>query len=162
MFLPSLLSWLICKGDPLMLLTFRNELVFPQLALRYQDELQKTAAEQEFTDFTVYPFGRTLAARAKQGELIKEELIYTIMFKQPAHHWRDAMKKALEQVRVKKPNPLRRDLLSLKKWRKDRVLLCCHLGPFDQEPQLFAKMIPFSRITSWYGFHTLIGKSISQ
>lgn len=102
---------------------------------------KKTAAEQEFTDFTVYPL-EGLWQQEQAGELIKEELIYTIMIGQPDFITGEMVKKALEQVRVKKPNPLY-DEIRFEEMTEGSCVTVLHLGPFDQEPQSFAKMDTF-------------------
>ena len=71
------------------------------LAYAIKMNYKKTAAEQEFTDFTVYPL-EGLWQQEQAGELIKEELIYTIMIGQPDFITGEMVKKALEQIRVKK------------------------------------------------------------
>ena len=102
---------------------------------------KKTAAEQEFTDFTVYPL-EGLWQQEQAGELIKEELIYTIMIGQPDFITGEMVKKALEQIRVKKPNPLY-DEIRFEEMTEGECVAMLHLGPFDEEPQSFAKMDAF-------------------
>lgn len=111
------------------------------LAYAIKMNYKRTAAEQEFTDFTVYPL-EGLWQQEQAGELIKEELIYTIMIGQPDFITGEMVKKALEQVRVKKPNPLY-DEIRFKEMTEGACVSMLHLGPFDEEPQSFAKMDAF-------------------
>ena len=111
------------------------------LAYAIKMNYKKTAAEQEFTDFTVYPL-EGLWQQEQEGELIKEELIYTIMIGQPDFITGEMVKKALEQVRVKKPNPLY-DEIRFEEMTEGACVAMLHLGPFDEEPQSFAKMDAF-------------------
>ena len=111
------------------------------LAYAIKMNYKKTAAEQEFTDFTVYPL-EGLWQQEQAGELIKEELIYTIMIGQPDFITGEMVKKALEQVRVKKPNPLY-DEIRFEEMTEGACVAKLHLGPFDEEPQSFAKMDTF-------------------
>lgn len=111
------------------------------LAYAIKMNYKKTAAEQEFTDFTVYPL-EGLWQQEQAGELIKEELIYTIMIGQPDFITGEMVKKALEQVRVKKPNPLY-DEIRFEEMTEGACVAMLHLGPFDEEPQSFAKMDTF-------------------
>lgn len=111
------------------------------LAYAIKMNYKKTAAEQEFTDFTVYPL-EGLWQQEQVGELIKEELIYTIMIGQPDFVTGEMVKKALEQVRVKKPNPLY-DEIRFEEMSEGACVTVLHLGPFDEEPQSFAKMDTF-------------------
>lgn len=111
------------------------------LAYAIKVNYKKTAAEQEFTDFTVYPL-EGLWQQEQAGELIKEELIYTIMIGQPDFITREMVIKALEQVRVKKPNPLY-DEIRFEEMTEGACIAMLHLGSFDEEPQSFAKMDTF-------------------
>lgn len=111
------------------------------LAYAIKMNYKKTAAEQEFSDFTVYPL-EGLWQQEQAGELIKEELIYTIMIGQPDFITEEMVKKALEQVRVKKPNPLY-DEIRFEEMTEGMCVAMLHLGPFDEEPQSFTKMDTF-------------------
>lgn len=111
------------------------------LAYAIKMNYKKTAADQEFTGFTVYPL-EGLWQQEQVGELIKEELIYTIMIGQPDFITGEMVKKALEQVRVKKPNPLY-DEIRFEEMIEEACVAMLHLGPFDEEPQSFAKMDTF-------------------
>jgi len=112
------------KGDPNAADFSERVGALYSLAYAIKMNYKKTAAEQEFTDFTVYPL-EGLWQQERAGELIKEELIYTIMIGQPDFITGEMVKKALEQVRVKKPNPLYDEIR------------------FEEEPQSFAKMDAF-------------------
>lgn len=114
------------------------------LAYAIKMNYKKTAADQEFTDFTVYPL-EGLWQQEQAGELIKEELIYTIMIGQPDFITEEMVKKALEQVRVKKPNPLY-DEIRFEEMTEGECVAMLHLGPFDEEPQSFTKMDTFCEI----------------
>ena len=111
------------------------------LAYAIKINYKTTASEQEFTDFTVYPL-EGLWQQEQAGELIKEELIYTIMIGQPDFITGEMVKKALEQVRVKKPNPLY-DEIRFEEMTEGACIAMLHLGSFDEEPQSFAKMDAF-------------------
>ena len=129
------------KGDPNAADFSERVGALYSLAYAIKMNYKKTAAEQEFTDFTVYPL-EGLWQQEQAGELIKEELIYTIMIGQPDFITGEMAKKALEQVRVKKPNPLY-DEIRFEEMTEGSCVAMLHLGPFDQEPQSFAKMDAF-------------------
>ena len=129
------------KGDPNAADFSERVGALYSLAYAIKMNYKKTAAEQEFTDFTVYPL-EGLWQQKQAGELIKEELIYTIMIGQPDFITGEMVKKALEQVRVKKPNPLY-DEIRFEEMTEGACVAMLHLGPFDQEPQSFAKMDTF-------------------
>ena len=66
----------------------------------------KTAAIQnEFHDFAVYPL-EEIWQKDEGTRLIKENLKYTIMIRQPDFICEAMVKAALEQVKIKKPNLL--------------------------------------------------------
>ena len=129
------------KGDPNAADFSERVGALYSLAYAIKMNYKKTAAEQEFTDFTVYPL-EGLWQQEQAGELIKEELIYTIMIGQPDFITGEMVKKALEQVRVKKPNPLY-DEIRFEEMTEGACVAKLHLGPFDEEPQSFAKMDTF-------------------
>lgn len=129
------------KGDPNAADFSERVGALYSLAYAIKMNYKKTAAEQEFTDFTVYPL-EGIWQQEQAGELIKEELIYTIMIGQPDFITGEMVKKALEQVRVKKPNPLY-DEIRFEEMTEGACVAMLHLGPFDEEPQSFAKMDTF-------------------
>lgn len=129
------------KGDPNAADFSERVGALYSLAYAIKMNYKKTAADQEFTDFTVYPL-EGLWQQEQAGELIKEELIYTIMIGQPDFITGEMVKKALEQVRVKKPNPLY-DEIRFEEMTEGVCVAMLHLGPFDEEPQSFAKMDAF-------------------
>lgn len=129
------------KGDPNAADFSERVGALYSLAYAIKMNYKKTAAEQEFTDFTVYPL-EGLWQQEQAGELIKEELIYTIMIGQPDFITGEMVKKALEQVRVKKPNPLY-DEIRFEEMTEGACVAMLHFGPFDEEPQSFAKMDTF-------------------
>ena len=129
------------KGDPNAADFSERVGALYSLAYAIKMNYKKTAADQEFTDFTVYPL-EGLWQQEQAGELIKEELIYTIMIGQPDFITEEMVKKALEQVRIKKPNPLY-DEIRFEEMTEGECVAMLHLGPFDEEPQSFTKMDAF-------------------
>lgn len=111
------------------------------LAYAIKMEYKKTAHHQEFTDFTVYPLEGSWQ-QTEAETLVKDDLVYTIMIAQPEFITNEIVETALEKVKVKKPNP------SYNKIRFERIsegssVAMLHVGPFDDEPQTFAKMDAF-------------------
>ena len=111
------------------------------LAYAIKMEYKKTAHHQEFTDFTVYPL-EGIWQQTEAETLVKDDLVYTIMIAQPEFITNEIVETALEKVKVKKPNP------SYNKIRFERIsegssVAMLHVGPFDDEPQTFAKMDAF-------------------
>ncbi len=111
------------------------------LAYAIKMEYKKTAHHQEFTDFTVYPLEGIW--RQKEAEvLVKDDLVYTIMIAQPEFITREMVEKALAKVKVKKPN-LHYDEIHFERMDEGNSIAMLHVGPFDDEPQTFAKMDAF-------------------
>ena len=113
------------------------------LAYAIKMNYKKIAAEQEFTDFTVYPL-EGLWQQEQAGELIKEELIYTIMIAQPSFISKEMVEEALEKVKVKKPNA-HYEKIRFETIKEGKCLTMLHLGSFDSEPLSFAKMDEFCK-----------------
>ena len=118
------------KGDPNAADFSERVGALYSLAYAIKMNYKKTAAEQEFTDFTVYPL-EGLWQQERAGELIKEELIYTIMIGQPDFITGEMVKKALY------------DEIRFEEMTEGACVAMLHLGPFDEEPQSFAKMDAF-------------------
>ncbi|WP_061602280.1 GyrI-like domain-containing protein [Streptococcus gordonii] len=109
-------------------------------------DYKKSHANQEFQDFTVYPL-EGIWQQKEQGELVKEELIYTIMIAQPSFISKEMVKEALEKVKVKKPNA-HYEKIRFETIKEGKCLTMLHLGSFDSEPLSFAKMDAFCKENS--------------
>lgn len=107
----------------------------------------KTAAgnaadAKEVHDFSVYPLEGVW--KQKQGEtLVKEELEYTIMIRQPDFITESMVCKALESVKKKKPNPLYEEI-RFDTMQDGTCIEILHTGAFDDEPASFEKMTQFA------------------
>lgn len=101
------------------------------------------AISSEISDFTVYPLEGVW--KQMEGEaLIKEKLEYTIMIRQPDFITKEMVYLAVEQVKIKKPNPFYKEI------RYDTVqagkyVEILHIGAFDEEPYSFDKMDKFTK-----------------
>lgn len=89
------------------------------------------------------------------NELIKDNLEYTIMIRQPDFITTEMVRAALERVKVKKPNPLYEEIFfDMIHDRKCVEIL--HIGSYDNEPVSFALMDKFvkenglHRISDWH------------
>lgn len=116
------------------------------LAYAIKTDYKKSHTNQEIQDFTVYPLEGTWQQK-EQGELVKEELIYTIMIAQPSFISKEMVKEALEKVKVKKPNP-HYEKIRFETVKEGKCLTMLHLGSFDSEPLSFAKMDTFCKENS--------------
>lgn len=95
--------------------------------------------------YTVYPLEGIwdLTEEGRQlEELNKDELLYTIMIRQPDFVSAEVVDRAFEQVREKKPHPLL-DEVTFETIEEGMSLQMLHVGPFENEPQTFEKMEAF-------------------
>lgn len=100
---------------------------------------------EDYFEYTVYPLeglwdltekGRKLDA------LDKDELLYTIMIRQPDFVTKQVVEKAIEIVRKKEPHPLLDKVLfgTIEDGLSVQIL---HIGPYDTEAQSFELMKKF-------------------
>ena len=113
------------------------------LAYAIKMDYKKSHTNQEIQDFTVYPL-EGIWQQKEQGELVKEELIYTIMIAQPSFISKEMVKEALEKVKVKKPNA-HYEKIRFETIKEGKCLTMLHLGSFDSEPLSFATMDEFCK-----------------
>lgn len=111
------------------------------LAYAIKMEYKKTAHHQEFTDFTVYPL-EGIWQQTEAETLVKDDLVYTIMIAQPEFITNEMVETALEKVKVKKTNPFYNEI-RFERISEGSSVAMLHVGPFDDEPQTFAKMDAF-------------------
>ena len=111
------------------------------LAYAIKMAYKTTAIQNEFNDFTVFPL-EGIWQKIEETVLVKENLGYTIMIRQPDFICEDMVKAALEQVKVKKPNPLF-DEISFGSMNDGKCVEILHIGAFDDEPISFEKMEKF-------------------
>lgn len=116
------------------------------LAYAIKMDYKKSHTNQEVQDFTVYPL-EGIWQQKEQGELVKEELIYTIMIAQPSFISKEMVEEALEKVKVKKPNS-HYEKIRFETVKEGKCLTMLHLGSFDSEPLSFAKMDAFCKENS--------------
>ncbi|MEK4515341.1 GyrI-like domain-containing protein [Paenibacillus sp. FSL H8-0122] len=102
-------------------------------------------APEGYYDYTVFPLegvwdlseaGRRLAA------LDKNELVYTLMIRQPDFLTPLLAAEVLEQVKHSKPHPLL-DKAVFEHCEDGLSVQMLHIGPYDDEPHSFARMEQF-------------------
>lgn len=110
----------------------------------------KMMPKQGFTpegyfEYTVYPlegiWDLTEEGR-KQAALNKDELMYTVMIRQPDFITDEVAKAAIETVKKKKPHPLLNDVI-FKSAEDGLSVQILHIGPYDDEPRSFDMMKEF-------------------
>lgn len=118
------------------------------IKMGYKSTATKNILSNEIHDFTVYPLEgiwkqKNVDTESAAGKLIKENLEYTIMIRQPDFICKDMVKAALEQVKMKKPNPLF-DEISFDTMQDGTCVELLHIGAYDDEPVSFEKMEQFA------------------
>lgn len=98
-----------------------------------------------YYEYTVYPlegiWDLTEEGR-KMSILDKDELVYTIMIRQPEFVTQDVVDRAFENVRKKKPHPLL-DEVTFDSMEDGLAVQMMHIGPYDDEPRSFEQMKQF-------------------
>jgi hypothetical protein len=98
-----------------------------------------------YYEYTVYPLEGTwdLTEIGKQSDTLnKNELLYTIMIRQPDFVTQEVAHKAFESVRKKKNHPLLDDV-TFETIEDGLSVQMMHIGSYDDEPQSFEQMKKF-------------------
>lgn len=98
-----------------------------------------------YFEYTVYPLEGLwdISDEGKKAATFnKDDLIYTIMIRQPEFVTLEVAQRALETVRRKKPSPLL-DEVVFEECAEELCVQIMHNGSYDDEPQSFAKMKQF-------------------
>lgn len=98
-----------------------------------------------YFEYTVYPLEGIwdLTEEGRQlDELDKDELLYTIMIRQPDFVTNEIVQRAFESVRKKKPHPYL-DEVTFGVMEDGMSVQMLHVGPFDEEPRTFKEMDEF-------------------
>lgn len=120
-------------------------------SLAYKIKMEYKAAAREepgpdaVHDFAVYPLEGVWKQKddiAAAGELIKENLEYTVMIRQPDFITAEMVQAALEKIKAKKPEPLYEEIV-FDTMYDGKCVEMLHIGPYDSEPASFAEMARF-------------------
>lgn len=98
-----------------------------------------------YFEYTVYPLEGIwdLTEEGKQSNTLnKDELLYTIMIRQPDFVTQEVVNKAFENVKKKKPHPLLNDV-TFETMEDGLSVQMMHIGSYDDEPQSFEQMKKF-------------------
>ncbi len=98
----------------------------------------------EIADYTVYPLEGIWSVASEKEYLVKEELQYRIMIRQPDFITREMFDNVLEIVKSKKNNPYFTDI-SFETICDGRCIQVLHKGAFDDEPASFEIMEEYCR-----------------
>ena len=131
------------------------------IKMDYKATALKNIISNEIHDFTVYPLEGIWMKKDDNmqlnttNELIKDNLEYTIMIRQPDFITTEMVRAALERVKVKKPNPLYEEIF-FDMIHDGKCVEILHIGSYDHEPVSFALMDKFvkenglHRISDWH------------
>lgn len=131
------------------------------IKMDYKTTALKNIISNEIHDFTVYPLEGIWMKKDDNmqldttNELIKDNLEYTIMIRQPDFITTEMVRAALERVKVKKPNPLYEEIF-FDMIHDGKCVEILHIGSYDNEPVSFALMDKFvkenglHRISDWH------------
>lgn len=95
----------------------------------------------DITDYSVYPL-EGIWKQIEGLELVKDNLEYTIMIRQPDFINKEIVDDALEKIKIKKPNPLYEQII-FDTINEEKSVQILHIGAFDDEPASFKKMDDF-------------------
>ena len=98
-----------------------------------------------YYDYTVYPLEGLwdLTDEGKKKDFLdKNELIYTLMIRQPDFVNEEVVKRAFENVKKKKPHILLQEVY-FDEIEDGLSVQIMHIGSYDNEPESFAKMKDF-------------------
>ncbi|MGD9567755.1 MAG: GyrI-like domain-containing protein [Sedimentibacter sp.] len=98
-----------------------------------------------YFEYTVYPLEGIwdLTEEGRQSSTLKkDELLYTIMIRQPDFVTQEVVNMAFENVRKKKPHPLL-DEATFDTIEDGLSVQMMHIGSYDDEPQSFEQMKKF-------------------
>ncbi|WP_285766673.1 GyrI-like domain-containing protein [Peribacillus sp. SI8-4] len=99
-----------------------------------------------YFEYTVFPlegvWDLTEAGR-QLTTLVKEELLYTIMIRQPDFVTKEVVERAFDHVEKKKPHPFLKEV-KFGTVEDGLSVQMLHVGPYDDEPQSFQLMKEFT------------------
>jgi len=106
-------------------------------------------APAKYFEYTVYPLEGVwdLSDKAKSkydGTVDKNELIFTLMIRQPDFVDKDFAEEIIERTKKKKPHKLLNDVRFVS-INEGHCVQMMHLGPYDDEPASFRMMEEFCR-----------------
>lgn len=116
------------------------------LAYAIRMMLKQGHTPEGYFEYTVYPlegiWDLTEEGR-KSDHLNKEELVYTIMLRQPDFVNDEIVERAFENVGKKKPHKYHKDV-QFEEIEDGLCVQMLHVGPYDNEPETFAIMHQFT------------------
>lgn len=113
--------------------------------------LKKNPILKNYYDYTVYPLEGVwdISDEAKKTytentQLNKDDLVFTLMIRQPSFVTKEYALEAIEKAKIKKPNLLF-DKVNFEKITEGRCIQMLHIGSYDNEPETFKIMEEFTK-----------------
>lgn len=113
--------------------------------------LKKDPILKDYYDYTVYPLEGIwdISDEAKKTytentKLNKDDLVFTLMIRQPDFITKEYALAAIEKAKLKKPNPLF-DKVKFEKIKEGKCIQMLHIGSFDDEASTFKIMEEFAK-----------------
>ena len=113
--------------------------------------LKKNPVLENYYDYTVYPlegvWDITEEAKKRYTEntkLNKDDLVFTLMIRQPNFITKKYALEVIEKVKLKKQNPLF-DKVKFEKITEGNCVQMLHIGSYDNEPATFKIMEEFTK-----------------
>lgn len=109
---------------------------------------QEAAVPADYCDYTVYPLEgiwdiSDAAKQAGRGFVSKDDLVFTLMLRQPDFVEPSYFEQILERVKLKKPHPLLDDV-KFETITDGPCIQMLHVGLYDNEPATFEQMEAFA------------------
>jgi hypothetical protein len=112
--------------------------------------LKKNPILKNYYDYTVYPLEGVwdISEEAKKiytekTQLNKDDLVFTLMIRQPSFITKEYALEAIEKAKLKKQNPLF-DKVNFEKITEGKCIQMLHIGSYDNEPETFKIMEDFA------------------
>jgi hypothetical protein len=113
--------------------------------------LKKDPILDGYYDYTVYPLegvwdisDEAKASYTKDSKLNKDDLVFTLMIRQPNFVTKEYALNTIEQVKLKKPNPLF-NKVKFENIKEGNCIQMLHIGSYDDEPATFEIMEEFAK-----------------
>ncbi len=108
--------------------------------------LKKDPILDGYYHYTVYPLegvwdisDEAKASYTEDTKLNKDDLVFTLMIRQPNFVTKEYALNIIEQVKLKKPNPLL-NKVKFEKIKEGNCIQMLHIGSYDDEPSTFEIM----------------------
>lgn len=118
------------------------------IKMGYKSTAAKYSLSNEIRDFTVYPLEgiwklKNAGTRSAASKLLKEDLEYIIMIRQPDFITAEMVCAALEKVKIKKPDRLYEKII-FDTIHDGKCIEILHIGSYDDESSSFELMDRFA------------------